>query len=65
MPCSFLVGLAAPYRDAQPVPDLHQVADPEGDELGTAEGAGKAERQQGAVTLTGERLWTTLSASRR
>ena len=53
---ALLVGLGPADQHAEPVGDLNQVLDVERGKLGAAEGAGKAERQDGAVALAGQRL---------
>jgi hypothetical protein len=45
----FLVRLAAPDRDAQPLGRLLVVLDVQGDQFGAAEGAGEADQQKRAL----------------
>ena len=55
---ALLVGLRPADHHAEPVGDLNQVLDVERGKLGAAEGAGKAERQDGAVALE----WPAISS---
>jgi hypothetical protein len=56
---AFLIGLAAPELDPQPVCRLLEVLNVETDQLRAPEGAGEAEEKQRTIARPGERVRRT------